>query len=235
MSVAQNLIRILLIDDHATIRTGLAMLLESQSAMKVVGEVGGCSEGIEIARREQPDIILLDLDLGNESGIDCISEFVEVAPKARIIILTGLRDREMHLRAVRLGVMGLVMKDQAAHHLIKAIQKVCEGEVWLDRSMMADVLTRISREDQPKKADPEAKKISTLTERERQIISLIGEGNRNKQIALRLFVSEATVRHYLTTIYDKLGVSDRLELAIYSYRHGLAKLPVADSNLRGDD
>ena len=232
MSISGKSIRILLIDDHATVRAGLSMLIESLPGMKIVGEVGRCVDGLNIAVREQPDIILLDLDMGKENGLDFIPGLLDAAPKARIIILTGMREQEMQMRAVRLGAVGIVLKERAADHLIKAINKVYEGELWLDRAMLAEMVTNGLHGGKPRQSDPEAVKISTLTERERQIISLIGEGLRNKQIAARLFISETTVRHYLTGIFSKLNVSDRLELAIYAYRHSLAKLPVVDPNLQ---
>ncbi len=124
-----------------------------------------------------------------------------------------------------LGAMGLVFKEKAAEVVIRAIERVHAGEVWFDRTLIGNVLTELSRASATKKLDPEATKITKLTEREREIAALIGEGLKNKQIANRLFISETTVRHHLTSVFDKLGVTDRLELIIYAYRHGLAKPP----------
>jgi len=109
--------------------------------------------------------------------------------------------------------------------LLKAITKVYAGEIWFDRSMMGSVLSQMSRVGKGNNQDPEAVKMATLTEREREIITLIGEGLKNKQIADRLFISETTVRHHLTSIFAKLEVSDRLELIIYAFRHNLAQSP----------
>jgi DNA-binding NarL/FixJ family response regulator len=121
--------------------------------------------------------------------------------------------------------MGLVFKEKAADVVIRAIERVHAGEVWFDRTLIGNVLTEPSRASATKKLDPEADKIIRLTEREREIAALIGEGLKNKQIANRLFISETTVRHHLMSVFDKLGVTDRLELIIYAYRHGLAKPP----------
>jgi DNA-binding NarL/FixJ family response regulator len=137
-------------------------------------------------------------------------------------VLTGVRDVEMHRRAVRLGAVGLVLKEKAADVLLKAIAKVYAGEVWLDRLLIANVLSEITRPTS-QSLDPEDIKIKALTVREREIIKLIGQGLKNQAIANRLCISEATVRHHLTSIFGKLGVGDRLELAIYAYRHGLAR------------
>ena len=218
-------IRILLIDDHVIVRAGLRMLIENHKGMVVVGEAGDRIDALAIAARERPQIILLDLDMGNESGLDFLRELLDAAAGARVVMLTGVRDPEAHRRAVHLGAMGLVLKDKAAEVLIKAIQKVHAGEVWLDRSLTASVLTEMSQADQTRKADPEAEKIRSLTSREREIVGLVCEGLKNKQIGDRLFISEATVRNHLTSILSKLELSDRFELALYAYRHHLAKPP----------
>jgi DNA-binding NarL/FixJ family response regulator len=211
-----------MIDDHALVRAGLRMLLESQGGIVVVGEAGQGAEALEIVSCQQPDIILLDLDLCGETATDYIPALLNAAENARLIILTGVRNSELQQHAVRLGAVGLVLKERAATTLLRAIERVYAGEVWLERTMMASVLQRMTRAAQ--RVDPEADKIASLTAREREVITLIGEGLRNRQVADRLFISETTVRHHLTSIYDKLGVADRLELVIYAYRHGLATL-----------
>jgi DNA-binding NarL/FixJ family response regulator len=119
--------------------------------------------------------------------------------------------------------MGVVLKEKAAETLLRAIERVHAGEVWLERAMMASVLSQMTRASQ--QPDPEAAKIATLTTREREVIALIGEGLRNRQIAERLFISETTVRHHLTSIFAKLEVADRLELVIYAFRHALVRPP----------
>lgn len=215
-------IRILLVEDHIIVRAGLRMLIESRAGIEVVGETGALAESVSLARQEQPDIILLDLDMGGQSSLDILPELL-AAGRARVIILTGVRDPEAHRQAVRLGAVGLVLKEHATEVLLKAIEKVQSGEVWLDRSMTANVLGELSRRQAIQ--DLEAPKIATLTPREREVIALIGEGLRNREIGARLFITESTVRHHLTSIFDKLGLSDRFELAIYAYRHGLAAPP----------
>ena len=218
-------IRIVVIDDHVIVRAGLRMLIDNHEGMIVVGEAGTRIDALAITAQEQPDIILLDLDIGGESGLDFLRELLGSATQARVLVLTGVRDPEAHRRAVHLGAMGLVFKDKAAEVLIKAIEKVHAGEVWLDRSLTASVLSEKSQADQSRMTDPEDAKIGSLTTREREIVGLVCEGLKNKQIGDRLFISEATVRNHLTSILSKLGVSDRFELALYSYRQHLAKPP----------
>lgn len=225
MPVEVKPIRIVVVDDHVIVRAGLRMLIENHDGLTVVGEAGSRIEALSVTETQQPDIILLDLDIGGESGLDFLRELLGVAPQTRVLVLTGVRDPEAHKRAVHLGAMGLVFKDKAAEVLIRAIEKVHAGEVWLDRSLTASVLTEMSKADRPRKPDPEAAKIGSLTKRELEIVGLVCEGLKNKQIGDRLFISEATVRNHLTSILSKLGLSDRLELALYSYRQQLAKPP----------
>src|SRR5262249_33827302 len=173
----------------------------------------------------QPDVIVLDLDLGGENAIESLPLLLRTVPATRVLVLTGVRDPEVHRQAIRQGAVGLVVKEKAAETLLAAIARVRGGEVWLEPAMIARVLGDLTRPQPSPQTSPEAAKIARLTERERDVIALVGEGLRNKYIAERLYISEATVRHHLTAIFAKLGVSDRFELAIYAYQHGLAKPP----------
>ncbi len=218
-------IRILLVDDHGIVRAGLRMLIEAHPGLNVVGEVDNPDAALNVVARLQPDIILLDLDLGGTSSLDVLPGLLSNAPKARVILLTGARDPDDHLRAVQLGAMGVVLKEQAADVLVKAIEKVSNGEAWLDPALTARLLAGMSGGRAAQAANPETAKVASLTERERDVIALICEGLQNKNIGQRLFISETTVRHHLTSIFNKLGVENRLELVIYAYKHGLAKPP----------
>jgi two-component system, NarL family, nitrate/nitrite response regulator NarL len=221
----ERVIRILMIDDHAVLRAGLRLIIESHRGMAVVGEAENRREALAAIANETPDIILLDLDLGDENGLDLLPDLIASVRDARIILLTGLRDPEIQRRAILLGAMGLVSKQKAAETVIRAIQKVYAGEVWLDRAMIASILNdRVNPAVSPDQS-VKALQIAKLTEREREVILLIGEGIKNRQIAERMYISEATVRHHLTSIFAKLGVADRFELVIYAFQHGLAKLP----------
>jgi two-component system, NarL family, nitrate/nitrite response regulator NarL len=219
-----QIIRVMLIEDHAMVRAGLRMLIEGRRGLVVVGEATNQADALALAAREQPDIILLDLDLGAENGLDLLPDLLATASQARVVILTGVRDGNEHRQAIRQGAMGLVLKEQAPDVLIKAIEKVHAGEVWLDRAMLAHVLSEmVAGAARPVSA--EAARIATLTEREREVSALIDEGLKNKQISDRLSISETTVRHHLTSIFAKLGVESRLELVIFAHRHGLSKRP----------
>jgi two-component system nitrate/nitrite response regulator NarL len=218
-------IRVLMIDDHALLRAGLRMIIESRPGMIVVGEASNRREAVAAITSETADIILLDLDLGEDNGLDLLPELIAAVPDARVILLTGILDPEIQRRGILLGAVGLVLKQKAAETVIRAIKKVHAGEVWLDRAMIASILNERVNSSSSHEVDAEMLKIATLTDREHEVILLIGEGIKNKQIAERLFISEATVRHHLTSIFAKLGVADRFELVIYAFQHGLAKIP----------
>lgn len=217
-------IRVLLIDCQLLFLTGLSALMADEPGLVVIGQATNRVEALDAARL-MPDVILLEPMLGAESGLDFLPDLLRIATEARILVLTTELDFDLHLRAVRLGAVGVVPKTEPAITLFKAIRKVHTGEVWLNRSIMAAVISDFRDGGLEKKPRPEAAKIASLTDRELEVIGLIGEGRKNKQIGERLFISEATVRHHLTSIFEKLGVADRLELMIYAYQHGLATLP----------
>src|SRR5947208_11145627 len=226
MHQSQTAIRILLVDDHQIFLTGLRLHIEIELDMIVVGTENIRVEALALMQ-EHPDIVLLDLDLGNESGIDFLPQLIKPEEPPRVIIVTGVPDPELHLRAVRLGALGVVLKLDSAGLLVKAIRKVHGGEMWLNRPMISTVMTELIHA-RAKKMDSEALKIAELTVREREVIALVAEGMRNKQIGARLFISEKTVRDYPTSVFDKLGVADRLAPMIYAFQHGLAKIPTGD-------
>lgn len=224
MSSHANPISIVVIDQHTLVRAGMRMLLESYPQFQVIGSTGNVDDALKIVAQQQPDIILLELNLNQSNNLELIPRLLDAAKNARVILVTSETDNDIHCQAAQLGAMGVVLKDQSPDVLVKAIDKVSAGEAWLDRTTVATVLTKMSR-TQPEDADPDAEKLASLTAREREIITLVGQGLKNQQIAERVGLSEITVRHYLTSIFSKLGVSDRLELIIYAYQHNLAQLP----------
>lgn len=220
--MTERQITIMIVDDHVVIRSGLRMLIEHDQRMRVTAMAGNQSEALERAASETPDVIILDLLLGDEDALTFLPELCLASPKSRVLVLTGVQNPDAHRRAIRRGAMGIVLKEHAADQLLKAINKVYEGEVWIERSMMGSMIQELSK---PPAVDPEVTKMESLTDREREVITLVGEGLKNKQIGERLFISETTVTHHLSSIFSKLDVSDRLELIIYAFRHGLAKMP----------
>ena len=224
MEPAPQKIRIVIVDDQLVVREGLRMLLENHPGMKVVAMAGTRSEAVELVAREPCDLVIVNLELGGYSALSLLPQLRETAHNARVLVMTALRDAETHQKAARLGAMGVVLKEDAADLLLKAIQKVYQGEAWLDRLTLGNLLWQLSSHDKAE-LDPQRKKISSLTDRERQVVILIAEGLKNKQIAERLFISPTTVTHHLSSIYAKLGVTDRLELVVYAFANKLAKMP----------
>jgi len=215
-------LRILLVENQLVMRAGLRLLIDSHPQMKVVAMASNRQEALELATSEAPTLILLELELGDERGLTFLPELREAATNARVLVLTGSKDAETYRQAIKLGAVGVVLKDQKPEVLIKAIEKVHAGEVWVDRATMGNVLTEMTRR-RTNEPDPDEAKIKSLTDREHQVIALIAEGLKNKQIATRLFISETTVTHHLSSIFSKLQVSDRLELVIFAFGHNLAR------------
>jgi DNA-binding NarL/FixJ family response regulator len=218
---AERSVRILLVEDHAVVREGLRMLIESWPGFTVIGEASNGDDALAITVREKPDIILLDLHLGRgDSALDFLPQLLAAAGQGQVIILTAVLDPKAHDQAIRLGAMGLVLKEKASKELHDAILKVLDGEVWLDPKLTTGIINRLRAKD-ANKDQGESQKVASLTKRERELAILVGEGLTNKEIAKRLFVSESTVRHHLTSVFSKLGVSNRFELILLLYRHEL--------------
>ena len=216
-------VRVFLVDDHPVVREGLKMLLSMSTDLQVVGGASSVQEALSALALAPADVVLLDLDLGGQDGLELIPGLATTAPEARVLVLTGIRDRERHRAVLSAGAHGVVLKDKPPELLMKAIRKVFEGELWFDRATMEVAVQKAVSLERARA--PERQKISSLTHREKEIVALIGEGLRNTDIALRLGIGEKTVRNHLTIIFDKLGVSDRLELAVYAYRQGLVQTP----------
>jgi two-component system nitrate/nitrite response regulator NarL len=214
-------IRIFIIDPYTLIREGIRLIIENEPMMKVVGYAGDSTVGLEMVARQKPDIILLKLNPTGDPGVDVIPRLLEAWNQTRIILMTTTDDFQICTQAIQKGVLGIVPKQQPPCTLIKAIKKVYSGEVWIERSMMANLLNAISHAHRLPVINPEMEHIKQLSDRERQVIQLIGLGLKNKQIAAQLYISEVTVRHHLTSIFNKLGVSDRLELLVFAHRSGL--------------
>jgi len=220
---SQDPIRVLLIDDHQSFLWGMVKLIESDSPnMKVMGTASDIAEALAILEREHPDVILLDIDLRGVNSLDSMP-ILRNATTAMVLILTGMRNPETHERAIMAGARGVVQKEASAEMILKAIKKVYEGEIWLDRATTARVFSKLL-DHSNNQVSPEAAKIATLTSREREIINVMTKQGRstNKQIAVHLNMSEHTLRNHLSSIYSKLEVENRLELVMYAVKHHIS-------------
>ncbi len=210
-------INVFLVDDHRTILWGLEQLVRSAAPrMALAGTATSCAEMFAALACIEPDVILLDLDLGGESGLDCLEKIGQQSA-AMVLVLTGSSDPEIHQRAIVRGARGVVHKQQSADVILRAIEKVSGGEIWLDGANLGRVMTALAS---GKNADPEAAKIAELTAKERQIVAAVVTEKvaRNKVIAGKLHMSEHTLRNHLTNIYSKLAVEGRMELYLYATR-----------------
>jgi two-component system, NarL family, nitrate/nitrite response regulator NarL len=210
-------IRILIADDHAIFRDGLRKLLDATDEVEIVGEAANGNECVRMLQKLKPDILLLDLRMPEKDGLAVLEEVNFDSNPTRVIILTAAEDDRDVVRAMRLGARGIVLKQSASDLLLKSIRKVHEGEIWLDNRMTAEVIDAFkkSAEAGQRRDKP------LLSDREREIVQLVAQGFRNREIGEKLFISEQTVKNHLHNIFDKLGVSDRLELALYAIHHRL--------------
>jgi DNA-binding NarL/FixJ family response regulator len=223
-------IRVGLIECHHLLRDAFKALLDSSGTMTVVGDASGGADVVEMIQAQRPDAVLLVMEGSGERELTLLHQVPDIAEMTNVLVITDEGDPALHARAIELGARGVVMKDQAGQVLTKAISKVCAGEIWLDRARTAGIVNRLTRRRVDE--DPETARIESLTPRERQIVALVTEGLTNKDIADRLFISEATARNHLTSILDKLDVSDRFQLTVYAFRRGLVLCPQTPAMLR---
>jgi DNA-binding NarL/FixJ family response regulator len=201
------------IEDHPVVREGLRMLLDAAGDLHVVGVAATASAALAPLRAAPPEVVLLDLDLGDEDGLEWLPRLLEAAPASRVLVLTAMRAPGRDEAALVAGARGFVRKDAPADELLRAIRTVAAGGLWFDPGMVG------GRRMPGPRADP----LAALTTRERDVVRLVGEGLRNEEVARRLGISDKTVRNHLTAVFDKIGVSGRLELVVFAYRHGLAR------------
>jgi len=218
-------ISVVVVEEHELFRAGLCLLLSRQEGLRVAGETARWSDALSIVQRERPDVVLLGIGQDDDAKIGLMHDLFAASESTRILVLSKSSDQELLRHAVRLGAAGVLGKDKPADMLLKAIECVIGGGAWVDRGTTASLLRELSAKSRPAKQDPDEMKIATLSQREREVIQLVGKGLKNKQIAAALFISDITVHHHLTSIYSKLEVADRLEMVIYAYRHGLADIP----------
>ncbi len=217
MTKAKQAIRILVADDHAIFRDGLRKLLEVADDVQIVGEASNGIECVKMLAKLKPDILLLDLRMPEKDGLGVLEEVNFDSLPTRVIVLTAAEDDRDVVRAMRLGARGVVLKQSASDLLLKSIRKVSDGEIWLDNRMTAEVIDAFKKSSE----SGQRREKPLLSDREKEIVQLVAQGFRNREIGEKLFISEQTVKNHLHNIFDKLGVSDRLELALYAIHHRL--------------
>jgi len=215
-------IRIVIADDHPIFRDGLRKLLSLEKDFEVVGEANDGEETLDVVREKEPDILLLDLRMPARDGLSVLQRLKNLPSKIRVIVLTASEDKNEFVQAMKHGCAGIVLKQTATQMLYKSIRKVHAGEIWLDSHTTAAVMRQFAAPVRaPAGFERALRDRNPLSQREREIVSLVAQGFKNKEIAERMFISEQTVKNHLHNVFDKLGVADRLELALYAIHKGL--------------
>jgi len=221
-SNGKDKIRIVVADDHPIFRDGLCKLLALEEDFEVVAQAQDGRQVLEVLQQFEPDILLLDLRMPGLDGLATLQRLQAVKNKTRVIVLTASDDKNEFVQAMKMGCSGIVLKQTAADLIIKSIRRVHAGEIWLDSNTTAAVMRQFASPlDGTPQAGMRARERSPLSNREREIVALVAQGYKNKEMAEKMFISEQTVKNHLHNIFDKLGVSDRLELALYAIHKGL--------------
>ncbi len=219
---AQGTIRLLICDDQAIVCEGLRAILDGVPHIEVVGVANNGADALELTRTTQPDLVLMDLKMPRMNGIQATKAIRDQFPDARILVLTTYADEDWVIDAIRAGAAGYVLKDTPQEELLKAIRETMQGWSHIDPQVAAKLLKHVA--DQPDQVLENRKLISQLSERERDVLGLLASGLCNADIAQRLFLSEGTVKNYVSIIFSKLGVADRTQAALVAIRAGVVKL-----------
>lgn len=218
--VKTNAVRVLIADDQPIFRHGLRKLLETDPGLRVVGEAADGGDVVRLARALLPDVLLLDFTMRGTGGLDTVRELSTLFPPVHTLLLTAAAGKDDIIEALQLGAYGVILKQSATDLLLKSIHTLMAGHYWIGRESVADlvetlrqVTAAVERRGHPRKFG--------LTDRELEVISKVVAGYANKEIAQEFSITEKTVKHHLTNIFDKVGVSSRLELALFAIHHGL--------------
>jgi NarL family two-component system response regulator LiaR len=211
-------IRVLIVDDHSVVRMGLRVFLDLQPDIEVVGEAADGSEGVAMARRLEPDVILMDLLMPNMDGITAIGRIKAERPETEVVTMTSFIEEDKVTAALEAGASGYVLKDAEAEEVAAAVRAAFAGEVHLDPAV-----ARLLAQRMRQRKSPEESLAEPLTEREKEVLGLLGQGMSNKEIGTTLFITERTARTYVSNILGKLGLASRTQAALYAVEHKLVE------------
>lgn len=212
-------LRLVLVDDHQVVRLGLRALLEREPGITVVGEAGSAAEAIQAVGRLQPDIVLMDIRLPDQSGIAACQQVRRRWPAVQVLMLTSFADEELVLEAISAGAAGYVLKQVGTDDLLRAVRAVGHGDAVLDPSVTRQLLARVRRAEH----EAHGAAFHGLSERELTVLALVAEGKTNAQIAEALILSEKTARNHVSAILEKLELTNRIEAATYAVRHHIER------------
>jgi NarL family two-component system response regulator LiaR len=213
-----NKIRLLVVDDQTVVREGLAAILTNYPDIEVIGQAADGNQALEIIKQAKPNVVLLDLVMPGLDGLATIPKIREIAPSARILVVTSFADSDRVYQAIKAGALGYILKDATREQLVMAIQDVAQGRASLQPSIAVKLIQEINHPSEVLyTADP-------LTRRELETIRLIARGLSNQEIATELFVNERTIAKYVSSILDKLHLANRTQAALYALREGITEL-----------
>jgi DNA-binding NarL/FixJ family response regulator len=218
------MISVLIVDDHALVRDGLSKILDLEDDIEVVATAPDAIAGIAAVKTYKPDIVLLDVQMPGQSGLDALPVMVDASPASRFIVLTGFSEGEYGFDALKRGARGFILKDAASGSLVKAIHTVYDGEVWADKELTSRLVDEFVRLSRLRDAATSIATDNPLTNRERAIMTLVAQGQTNAAIGEALFISEKTVKSHLTNIFEKLNVEDRSQAAMTAFKRGYIQL-----------
>jgi DNA-binding NarL/FixJ family response regulator len=209
--------RVLLVDDHEIVRLGLMTLINDQPDMEVVGEAGDAADAVRASERLRPDVVLMDIRMPGEGGIEATRQITSRFPSAKVVVLTSFADDDLVVRAISAGAVGYVLKQVGTDELLRAINAAARGEALLDPATTARLLSRVRETERRTESDA----FRELSGREMDVLAEVARGKSNAEIGQTLNLSEKTVRNYISTVMEKLHLTNRVELAVYAVEHHL--------------
>lgn len=216
------MITVLLVDDQRLMRDGMRTLLSLEPDLDVVGEAGNGREAVEATLHHGPDVVLMDIRMPVMNGVEATREIRRIRPETKVLILTTFDDDDLVLEALREGAAGYLTKDEPAEEIASAIRQVVGGGVIMPPAIAAKVVASLARTAPPPAPSAPAAELGELTEREREVLKLLGQGYSNKEIADALYISEGTAKNHVSSVIEKLGLRDRTQAALWAVRHNLS-------------
>jgi NarL family two-component system response regulator LiaR len=209
-------VKLVIVDDHRVVRSGVKALIETEPGLEVIGEAGDGREAVTKVKAQQPDVVLMDLVMPEMDGVEATNEITKLSPAPEILILTSFSEEERIIQAIKAGASGYLIKDASPDELVQAIEDVYHGESTLDPKVAGTVLRSVQNEPEDSAEE--------LTNREIEVLELLAEGLPNEDIAEKLYISERTVRSHVSNILGKLDLANRTQAALYAVRNGIADL-----------